>query len=131
MFDYCCSLEALAASADFDITKGRDSWSCILPGIVQYLDWRFEMDDNKEQFKQWYLMLNLSNYHNIKHTGVVRCQPIDAVSKFLFKHMNAGITSHVLSYFGKKRGYGDLRGAFKERLLEVSLALRALRKENN
>ena len=89
------------------------------------------MDDNKEQFKQCHLMFKLSNWHMNKGTVVVSCEPVDQVSKFMFKHKNAGVASHILSLLGEKRGYGDLRDATKERLLEVALELRLLLKESN
>ena len=76
-------------------------------------------------------MLKLSDWHKGKDTGVVRCWPVDSVSKFLFKHMDGGVTSHILFFFSEKRGYGDLRCASKERSLEVTLKLRVLRKEMN
>ena len=44
---------------------------------------------------------------------------------------NEDLATLILSYFGKKCGYGDLRGASKERLLEVRLELRVLWKANN
>lgn len=61
----------------------------------------------------------------------VRCEPIDPISKFMFKNKDAGVTSHILSFLGEKRGYGDLRGGSTERFLEVALVLGVLRKESN
>ena len=43
------------------------------------------MDVNKERVKHWHLTLSLSNFHNVKHTGIVRYKPVDPVSKFLLE----------------------------------------------
>ena len=49
----------------------------------------------------------------------------------MFIFNNSDVTSHILSFFGEKRGYGDLQDATKERLLEVALELRMLVKDDN
>eukprot|EP00520_Triparma_pacifica_P001538 CAMPEP_0118639592 /NCGR_PEP_ID=MMETSP0785-20121206/4303_1 /TAXON_ID=91992 /ORGANISM="Bolidomonas pacifica, Strain CCMP 1866" /LENGTH=309 /DNA_ID=CAMNT_0006530925 /DNA_START=153 /DNA_END=1079 /DNA_ORIENTATION=+ len=121
----CSVLMVLAASAGFELNMDPTYT------ITQYLKWRCHTDDCKERFKQWHLMLKLSNWHEEKHTEAVRCEPVDPVSKFLFENQNAGVTSHILSFFGKVRGYGDLRDATKERLLTVALEHRVLRKAQN
>ena len=62
-----------------------------------------------------------------KDTGIFRCWPVDPVSKFTFKYKDAGVTSHISSYFGEKLGYGDLRGVSKEMHLSVGLELKVLK----
>ena len=66
-------------------------------------------------------MIKLSNFHEDNKTGKIRCEPLDRLSKFLFKHKDAGVTSHVLSFLGEKRGYGDLRNATKQKLHAVAV----------
>jgi len=129
------SLVVLATCAGFELDTGDKHPSGHLDPtvlITHYLKWRCEMDDNKEKFKHWHLMLKLSNWHMDKKTGGdPRCWPVDPVSKFMFKHKDAGVISHILSFFGEKRGYGDLRGVSNERLWEIGLEFRVLRKEYN
>ena len=97
--------------------------------ITHYLRWRCENDRQKDVFHTYKTSIKLSNWHHDKNTGVVRALPVDPVSKFVFKHKGAGVTSRILSFFGEKRGDGDLRGATKERLLELGLQEKVLRRE--
>ena len=139
-FLYCLSLEVLAASTGFEIDTenkvGSGGVKHLDPtvGITQYPHWRSEMDESKEQFKHWHLMLKVGKWHVDKETGIVGCEPVDPVdpvSKFMFKHKDTGVTSHILPFLGEKRGYGDLRGATHKCLLEVGLELGVLRANNN
>jgi len=77
-------------------------------------------------------MIKLCNWRIDKKTeDNPRCWPVDPVSKFMFKYKDAGVISHILSFFGEKRGYGDLRGATKEDLLELGLQEKVLREDMN
>lgn len=119
----CKSLEFLAHSTDFHVDsadKENDS-------VSRYLRWRNDMDLNKERFNMWIQLLRLCNWHTLKKAAAVaraspenpvavRAHPIDLISSFLVE--NEDCAWHILSFFGKRRGLGDLRKEFFDQRLE-------------
>eukprot|EP00520_Triparma_pacifica_P001530 CAMPEP_0118655860 /NCGR_PEP_ID=MMETSP0785-20121206/13172_1 /TAXON_ID=91992 /ORGANISM="Bolidomonas pacifica, Strain CCMP 1866" /LENGTH=307 /DNA_ID=CAMNT_0006548663 /DNA_START=90 /DNA_END=1009 /DNA_ORIENTATION=- len=133
-FSYCLSLMILAASTDFEIDTGERTPTGKLDptvGIIRYLRWRNRMDEGKVVFRTIMTLLKLCDYHNENETEEVRCEPLDGVGKFLLQHKDGGVTSHIFSFFGEKRGLGDLRNATKALLLAVGLDRNVLRREHN
>eukprot|EP00520_Triparma_pacifica_P000049 CAMPEP_0118640544 /NCGR_PEP_ID=MMETSP0785-20121206/4810_1 /TAXON_ID=91992 /ORGANISM="Bolidomonas pacifica, Strain CCMP 1866" /LENGTH=257 /DNA_ID=CAMNT_0006531939 /DNA_START=264 /DNA_END=1034 /DNA_ORIENTATION=+ len=115
-FAFCHSLFALAASTNFKREPG-DGSKHKTKIVLRYLRWRNENDEQREQFHTMKLMLRLSNWQNDSKkrgnniTGEIRCTPKDRLTAFLLQ--NEDPAEHILSFFGEKRGYGDLRAASK------------------
>lgn len=120
-FSNCISLHALAASTNF-VKRTNETETELL---TRYLIWRNENDRQREQFHTMKVMLELCSWHIDKDTGEttgeVRCTPHDILSNFLFE--NEDPAKHILSFFGEKRGKGDLRDASVEKLHAVALEL--------
>ena len=129
------SLEVLATCAGVWLDKRDRTFDGYLNPTVattRYLKWRCENDRQKDVFHTYKTSIKLSNWHHDKNTGSdIFCLPVDPVSTFMFKYKGAGVTSHIFSFFGEKRGCGDLRNATKERLLELGLQKKLLRAEEN
>ena len=66
-----------------------------------------------------------------QETGVVRATPQeqDRLANSLLD--NEDLASYILSFFGMQRGDNDLCNASKQRLLQLGLQKKALRKELN
>ena len=130
-FHLFLSLEVLATCAGFELDTGDyDEDGDLNPTVanINYLKWRCENDRQKDVFHNYKTLIKLSNWHIDKNMGNdPRCWPVDSVSKFMLKYKDAGVISHILSFFGEKRGCGDLRNAIKERLLELGLQKKVLR----
>ena len=141
LFNYCFSLEVLAASTNFEVDTGdKDNWGDNNPtrGIIRYLKWRSESDaahrERKEQMYTYMTMIKLCETDEKDPLAPpARAKPNDPISKFLVEKCmgDTGIGRHILSFFGETRGKGDLRGATKAELLAVGLELKVLREENN
>ena len=89
----------------------------------EYLRWRSTMDTNKELFKTLMVMLKLCTFHIDHKTKRIRAQPIEMFSEFLLDHEESGVTSHILSFLGEKRGRGDLREMGAQNLWEIGLQI--------
>ncbi|GMI31933.1 hypothetical protein TrCOL_g12633 [Triparma columacea] len=139
-FAYCLSLEVLADACDF-VTRGKKTNSGrnnATTGITQYLHWRKQMDENKQNYYTLITMLKLCN--SVKKNSLLgwlgldlpmRATSEDSVMKFLIA-AGDDIAGQVLSFkYGEKRGKGDLRTANRQELLKVGLERSIIRMENN
>ena len=116
------SLLAFAASTNFE--KEPDETDTQL--ISCYLRWRRDNDEQREQYHTVLLMLKLCNWLNDKKIGGPRrceLQKNDRLANFLFKSPDPA--SYILSFFGEKRGKGDLRDVSKYELYPVALEMDA------
>jgi len=121
-FYSCLSLHALAASTNLEVVSDNETDTELL---TRYLLWRNENDRQREQFHAIKLMLKLCNWHTDKKTGVVRCEveKQDCLANFLFQ--NEDPVKHILSFFGEKKGGGNLRELTKYELHAVALEVGA------
>ena len=65
VFEYCLTLEVLAASVGFQIDNGDDYVYDSTVQVTQFLKWRNQMDDNKEPYKTAMCMLELCNRQDL------------------------------------------------------------------
>jgi len=119
-FQSCPSLRVLAVSTNFNTTRPDPT-----NGIASFLRWRNDNDRQRDVWITYTQMFALSNWHYGKNRRI-RCEPADSLASFLFENKdNAGVTPHILSYFGEKRGMGDIRHYNKEELDKLGVKLGA------
>ncbi|GMH59569.1 hypothetical protein TrRE_jg5906, partial [Triparma retinervis] len=125
-FCLCLSLEVLAASTNFEVDTGdkdEDGYNDPTRGITRYLKWRNESDFARKEQVYTYMAMTKLCFFDEKDPNAppARAKANDPISKFLVEKCmgDTGIGRHILSFFGERRGKGDLRGATKAELLAV------------
>ena len=133
VFTQCRLLRCLAASTKF--VFGSMETTDVNTTVILYLKWRNLVDVNKELFTTITSLLKLCSLCHVSPRN-----PLSATAPYphlrssmicMSTNVGRGINRHILSFLGERRGYGDLREATKERLLEVALECKCLRADEN
>eukprot|EP00520_Triparma_pacifica_P004670 CAMPEP_0118641424 /NCGR_PEP_ID=MMETSP0785-20121206/5275_1 /TAXON_ID=91992 /ORGANISM="Bolidomonas pacifica, Strain CCMP 1866" /LENGTH=258 /DNA_ID=CAMNT_0006532869 /DNA_START=141 /DNA_END=914 /DNA_ORIENTATION=- len=123
-FAHCLILEVLSASTNF-----HEDRSTCTEHIIKYLQWRRQMDENKEIFKTTMALLDLCNKLNTEQ--LPRATTTDPAMGLLLR-LGSDLSMHILSFaLGEKRGKGDLREATISTLKDAALDARTLKLCNN